>query len=137
MGVRDPEEAVRVILIIDNDVLGASQPLSITNNDGSNLIHSGIGKVIATPVRIWIKVKRYSKLLIRGHGDGQRKCLLIKVNGRMSLMKDALESIQDYRIKATVRVVCIMSSHTTFKSMLYVMNVQLGICDISALHRKN
>jgi hypothetical protein len=95
MGVRDPEEAVRVILIVDNDVLGASQPLSITNNDGSNLIHSGIGKVIATPVRIWIKVKRYLELLIRGHGDGQRKCLLIKANGRMSLMKDALKSIQN------------------------------------------
>jgi hypothetical protein len=95
MGVRDPEEAVRVILPIDNDVLGAIYPLSITNNDGSNLICSGIGEVVAIPVTIWIKVKRYLKPLIRGHGDGQRKCLLIKVNGRMSLMKDALNSIQD------------------------------------------
>jgi hypothetical protein len=93
MGVRDPEEAVRAILPVDNDVLGANQPLSITNNDGSNLICSGIGKVVATPVTICIKVKRYSELLIRGHGDGQRKCLLIKANGRMNLMKDALKSI--------------------------------------------
>jgi hypothetical protein len=95
MRVRDPEEAVRMILIIDNDVLGAIYPLSITNNDGSNLIRSGIGKVVAISVTIWIKVKRYLKLLIRGHGDDQRKCLLIKANGRMSLMKDALKSIQD------------------------------------------
>jgi hypothetical protein len=93
MGVSDPKEAVRVILSIDNDVLGASNPLSITNNNGSNLIDSGIRKIVVMPVTTLIKVKRYLELLIRRHSDDQLKCLLIKANGRMNFMKDALKQI--------------------------------------------
>jgi hypothetical protein len=77
MRVKDSKEAVRTILSVDNNVLGASNILSITNNNNSNLIHSGIEKVIATLVTILIKVKRYLKLLIRGHGHGVLKGLLI------------------------------------------------------------
>ena len=57
MGVRDPKEAVRTILPIHNDILRASDPLSITNNNNSYLSDSGIRKIIASPVTILIKVE--------------------------------------------------------------------------------
>jgi hypothetical protein len=70
MGVRDCKEAVGMILSVDNDVLRPSRPLSITNDNHSNLIYCSIRKVVAAVVRVLIKVKRYSELLIRRHGNG-------------------------------------------------------------------
>ena len=56
MGVRDPKEVIGA-LPVDNDVLRASDPLSITNDNNSNLIHCCIRKVVTPPVTILIKVK--------------------------------------------------------------------------------
>ena len=57
MGVRDPKKAVRMILLIHNDILRASDPLSITNNNNSYLSDSGIRKIIVSSVIILIKVE--------------------------------------------------------------------------------
>jgi len=57
MGARDPKEAVRRILPIHNDILRASDPLSITNNNNSYLSDSGIRKIIVSSVIILIKVE--------------------------------------------------------------------------------
>ena len=57
MRVRDSEEAVRTILSVNNDVLRASGLISITNDNGSNLICCGMRKVVATLVTGFIKVK--------------------------------------------------------------------------------
>jgi hypothetical protein len=56
MGVRDPKKAVAV-LSVHNNVLRASIPLSITNDNNSNLPCSGIRKIVTAPVTVWIKVK--------------------------------------------------------------------------------
>ena len=57
MRVRDPKEAAKMILPIHNNVLGTSDPLSITNNNNSYLSDSGIRKIITSSVTILIKVK--------------------------------------------------------------------------------
>jgi hypothetical protein len=56
MGVRDVKEVV-AILLIHNNILRASHPLSITNDNNSYLIHSDIWKIVTSSVTIWIKVK--------------------------------------------------------------------------------
>ena len=91
MRVRDPKEAVWVILPIHNDVLRASDTIIITNDNSSNLICSGFRKIIAPLVTILIKVKRDCALLIRGHTDSQIKSLLIKGYSRMNLKKNTLK----------------------------------------------
>jgi hypothetical protein len=57
MRVKDSKEAVGTILPIHNDILRASDSLSITNNNNSYLPDSGIRKIIASPVAILIKVE--------------------------------------------------------------------------------
>ena len=57
MRVRDSEKVVGMILSIDNDVLRACGLISITNNNGSNLICSGKRKVIAISITCFIKIK--------------------------------------------------------------------------------
>src|SRR6266852_591506 len=132
----------RLILLVDDDVLGSSNLLSITNHDDSYLVDIGIRKIIATPVRVWIKVKRYLTSLIRWQGGGQLECLLIKVNGRMGLVKHALKYGQGVTIKMKlwVRVALVMMGKMTIKNISkapVVMDVQLGISRMQTLRRKN
>ncbi len=132
----------RLILLVDDDVLGPSNLLSISNHDNSYLVDIGIRKIIATPVRVWIKVKRYLTSLIRWQGGGQLECLLIKVNGRMGLVKHALKYGQGVTIKMKlwVRVALVMMGKTTIKNISkapVVMDVQLGISGMQTLGRKN
>jgi hypothetical protein len=136
MGVRDPKEAMGNIFHIDNDVLRASRTISITNDNSSNVIHCG-RKVVATSITVLIKVKRYCEALIRIHVDSQLKCLSVKLNGRMGLMKDSLKLIQYDTIKRVVGATSALSSQTMLKSIICVMNVELGIYEITALQRKN
>src|SRR5713101_5433561 len=89
MRVEDSKEGpsiARLVLLVDNDVLRPSNLLSITDHNDSNLIDIGIGKVIATCIRIWIKVKRDLTTLIRWQDAGQLECLLIKVKSRMQTL---------------------------------------------------
>src|SRR5713101_7749823 len=124
MRVSDSEEGQRIarlVLLVDNDVLGSSNLLSITNHSNSNLINIRIRKIVATPVRIWIKVKRDLTTLIRWQGSGQLECLLIKM-------------------KSWMRVALIMLGNTTIKGISkapVVMNVQLGISRMQTLGRNN
>src|SRR5260370_5400279 len=132
----------RLILLVDDNVLRPSNLLSITNHNDSYLIDIGIRKIVATPVRIWIKVKRYLTALIRWQGGGQLECLLIKVNSRMGLVKHALKYGQGVTIKMKlwIRVALIMMGDTTIKSISkanVVMDVQLGISRGQTLRRKN
>ena len=103
MGIRDPKEAM-VVLPIHNDVLRTIDLLSITNDNDSNLMHSGFRKVVAPSIRILIKVKRDGELLIRGHVNGPLKSLLIKANGRVRLMKNALKQVQSLSIEGMAGV---------------------------------
>jgi hypothetical protein len=137
MRVRDPKEAIGVILSVDDDVLRASRPLSIANDNYSNLIYCGIRKVVAPVVTVLIKVKRYCELLIRRHGNGHLKGLSVKGNSRMDLIKDALKQIQGCGIKGILLIVLIMPSQAMLKSIICVMNVELGICERSILERKD
>jgi hypothetical protein len=60
MSVRDSEKGQRMmrkIFPINDDVLRPSNPLSITNHNNSYLIDSFFRQIVATPVRILIKVK--------------------------------------------------------------------------------
>ena len=91
MRVRDSEDALSMISPINNDVLGASKALSITNDNSSYLIHSGLRKVVTPSITVLIKVKRDPALLIRSHNGGQLKGLLIKMDSRVNLMKNALK----------------------------------------------
>jgi len=91
MRVRDIEDALSMISPINNDVLGPSKPLSITNDNNSYLIHSGFRKVVTPSVTVLIKVMRDPALLIRSHNGGQLKSLLIKMDSRVNLMKNALK----------------------------------------------
>jgi hypothetical protein len=129
----------RVILPIDDDVLRPSNLLSITDHNNSYLIDVGFREVVATPVRIWIKVKRYLTALIRGQGGGQLECLPIKEDGRMGLMKHALKYSQGCTIKtiSAIRVETFMAGDTMIKSISSVNDVQLGICGRQTLGRKN
>src|ERR1700733_11591068 len=131
----------RKILLVDDNVLRPSNALSITDHNNSYLIDIGFRKVIATPVRIWIKVKRYLTALIRWQGGGQLECLLIKENSRMGLMKHALKYTQGLTIKtkSSIRVELFMAGNTMIKSIsrVNIMNVQLGICRGKTLGRKN
>jgi hypothetical protein len=86
MGIRDSKKSVRVVLSINNNILGASWVLSITNKHDSNLPYSVLRKIVDSSVSPWIKVKGDRKLLIRGHVPGYLQCLLIKGNSRMMLM---------------------------------------------------
>src|SRR6267154_139926 len=103
MRVTHPNKAV-IVLPIHNDILGPSVSRSITNDNNSYLPYSGIRKVIASSVTILIKVKCNRKLLIRRHVNGPLKCLLIKTNSRVRLMKDPLKQIQGVRVKGKVRI---------------------------------
>src|SRR6266849_7132110 len=145
MRVGDSEERprmARLILLVDDDVLRSSDPLFITKHDDSNLICIGIGKVVATRVRIWIKVKRDLTTLIRWQCAGQLECLLIKVNSRMGLVKHALKYGQGVTIKVKlwIRVALIMMGNTMIKNICkapVVMDVELGISRMQTLGRKN
>jgi hypothetical protein len=60
MRVPDSEEGQRMarhILLVNDDVLGPIEALFIANHHNSNLIHSGVRKIVATPVTVLIKVK--------------------------------------------------------------------------------
>src|SRR6266852_6258007 len=132
----------RLILLVDDDVLRPSNLLSITNHDDSYLVDIGIRKIVATPVRIWIKVKRYLTSLIRWQGGGQLECLLIKVNSRIGLVKHALKYGQGVTIKMKlwIRVALVMMDNTMIKNISkapVVMDVQLGISRMQTLGRKN
>ena len=132
----------RVILPINDDVLRPSNPLSITNDNDSYLIDIGVRKIVATPVSSWIKVKRYLTLPIRRQGGGQLECLLIKMNSRMGLVKHALKYTQGcaIKMKLTIRVELSMMGNTMLKSIKkadVVIDVQLGICRMQILGRKN
>src|SRR5712691_1541810 len=145
MRVSDSEEGQRIarlVLLVDNDVLGSSNLLSITNHNNSNLINIRIRKIVATPVRIWIKVKRDLTTLIRWQGAGQLECLLIKVNSRMGLVKHALKYGQGVTIKMKlwIRVALVMMGNMTIKNISkasVVVDVQLGISRMQTLGRKN
>jgi len=52
-------------------------------------------------------------------------------------MKDALKQIQGCGIKGISLVALIMPSQAMLKSIICVMNVELGICKRSILERKN
>ena len=50
--IRNFEELLMLILPVNNDVLRASDMLPITNYNNSNLLYSGIRKIVATVVTI-------------------------------------------------------------------------------------
>jgi len=89
MRVRHSEKGL--ILPVNDDVLWPRKLVSITNNNNSDLIDSGIREIVAMPVTVLIKVKRDLITLFRRHKGSHLICLLIKVNSRMRLMKDALK----------------------------------------------
>jgi hypothetical protein len=62
-----------------------------------------------------------------GHIPSLSKSLLIKVNSRVRLMKDALKQIQGVRIKGMVFVTHIVLPQTNISHMLSVMNVELRV----------
>src|ERR1700755_1942239 len=111
MRVRDPEETLSALPPIHNNVLRPLYLLSITNDNDSYLIHSGFREVVATPVTILIKVKRYHALLIRRHGGDCVKSLLIQLYSRVKLVKDALKYCQGLTMKKISGIVLGMPSH--------------------------
>jgi hypothetical protein len=132
------------VLPVYNNVLGIIDTLSTTQDNDSNLIHSGIRNIVAALVTIFIKVKRYLAVLVRSHGGSLLKGLAIKVNSRMRLMKDALKHIQGGTIKGigigigSVRIdpiESVMSSDTVISSIGSVMDIKLGVGEISTLER--
>ena len=145
MIIRDSKEGsrmARLILLIDDNVLGPSDPLSITDDDDGYLIDIGLREVVTTRIRVWIKVKRDSTLLIVWQGGGQLKGLLIKVNSRMGLVKHALKDGQGVTIKTMLFIsdALVMLGDTTIKSINkapVVVDVELGISRKQTLRRNN
>jgi hypothetical protein len=127
MRVRDPKELERTTLPIHNNVLRASDLFFITNNDSSYLIHSGIRKVVVPHFTLIQAAIGGREPPFSGHIPGLSKSLLIKVNSRVRLMKDALKQIQGVRIKGMVFVTCIVLPQTNISHMLSVMNVELRV----------
>jgi hypothetical protein len=134
------------VLPVHDNVLGMIDPLFTTQDNDSNLIHSGIRNIVTALVTIFIKVKRYLTVLVRSHGDSLIKGLAIKVNSRMRLMEDALKHVQGDTVKGigigigSVRIdpiESVMSSDTVISSIGSVMDIKLGVGEISTLERND
>ena len=76
-------------------------------------------------------------MLIFRHIDGPLKSLLIKDDGRVRLMKDALKQIQDVRVKGLTWVKPVMSPQTMLSCIRSVVDVKLGISNIYTVTTKN
>ena len=126
MRVCDPEKALTLILPVDNDILRPSDLLSITNNYDSNLIGSGIGKIVAALVTIFIKVKGDAVPLIRAHPRSDLICLSIKLNCRVGGVKHVLQQTHCCTVQRIGTIRTLIVTHTAIKGMISVMDVELG-----------